>query len=115
MRTIKRPVVVSIVCIIGFIQVVFSFPGVFSPSVKRLGDFYPALYGIVITLNFIAYIGTWHMKRWGVILLISAFFIKQLINIVTNDYGVYTIIGILTGVTCITILCFFYKQMDVDL
>lgn len=108
----KRPKLVTLVCVLGFIWIVFSFPAVFSPSVKKLGDWYPALFGLIVAMSFISYIGVWHMKRWGVSLFIIAFFIKEMILILINDINY---IGIIFSALFISIMVFFYKRMDVNL
>lgn len=108
----KRPKLITFVCVLGFTWIVFSFPAVFSPSVKKLGDWYPALFGLIVAVSFISYIGVWHMKRWGVSLFIIAFFVKEIILILINDVNV---IGIFFSSLFIIIMVRFYKQMDVNL
>lgn len=108
----KRPKLLTFVCVLGFTWIVFSFPAVFSPSVKKLGDWYPALFGLIVAVSFISYIGVWHMKRWGVSLFIVAFFVKEMILILINDINY---IGIVFSSLFIIIMVFFYKRMDVNL
>ncbi len=109
---IKRPTLITLVCVLGFSWIVFSFPSVFSPSVKKLGDWYPALFGLLVAASFIAYIGVWHMKRWGVQLYLITFFIKELCLILINDLS-YT--GIVFSLFFITTFLFYFKRMDVNL
>ncbi|MES2591276.1 MAG: hypothetical protein V4608_05280 [Bacteroidota bacterium] len=108
----KRPKLITAVCVLGFIWIVFSFPAVFSPSVKKLGDWYPALYGLIVAFSFIAYIGVWHMKRWGVHLFIITFFIKEMLLIFINDLNY---IGLSISAFFIIVMVYFYKKMDVNL
>ena len=108
----KRPVLISIVCILGYIWIVFSLPAVFSPSVKKLGDWYPALFGIIVAGSFISYIGIWHMKRWGVNLFVITFFIKETLLLLINDVSY---VGIVFSVFFISSMVPFYKRMDVNL
>jgi hypothetical protein len=110
--TRKRPVLLTIVCILGYIWVVFSFVGVFNPALKKLGDWYPALFGIIVACTFISYVGTWHMKRWGPQLFISTFFIKESALILINDVSYF---GILVSVFFICSMVPFYKRMDSNL
>ena len=109
---IKRPKLLTFVCVLGFTWIVFSFPAVFSPSVKKLGDWYPALFGLIVAVSFISYIGVWHMKRWGVSLVIISFFVKEVILILINDVNY---IGMFFSFLFIIIMVFFYKRMDVNL
>ena len=107
-----RPKLITAVCVIGFIWIVFSFPAVFSPSIKKLGNWYPALFGIIVALSFMAYIGIWHMKQWGVKLFIITFFVKQTLLILINDISY---IGLALSVLSILVMLFFYKKMDINL
>lgn len=111
----KRPKVISFICILGFISIVFTFPAVFSPSVKKIGDFIPALYGFIVACSFISYIGLWHMKQWGVQLFLFIFFVKTLFLILINDMGPGTITGILFAIFFTVVLLRFYRKMDVNL
>jgi hypothetical protein len=109
---IKRPGLITAICILGFIWIVFSFPGVFAPSLKKLGDWYPALFGILVATSFISYIGLWHMKRWGVQLFVISFFIKETLLVLIDDVSY---VGILFSVFFIVSMLPFYKRMDVNL
>lgn len=108
----QRPKLITTVCVLGFIWIVFSFPAVFSPSIKKLGDWYPALFGLIVACSFIAYIGLWHMKRWGVSLYLITFFAKQLLLIYINDISY---IGIFVSSAFIVVMLSFYKKMDINL
>ncbi len=108
----KRPVLISIVCILGFIWTVFSFPGIFSPALKKLGDWYPAIFGILVATSFISYIGLWHMKRWGARLFIISFFVKETLLILIDDVS---IAGIVLSVLFIAGSLPYYRRMDMNL
>lgn len=108
----KRPILLTVVCILGFIWIVFSFPAVFSPSVKKLGDWYPALFGLIVAASFISYIGVWYMKKWGVSLFAITFFVKETILIVIDDVN---FVGVLFSIFFIASMVSFYKRMDSNL
>ena len=108
----KRPGLITTVCVLGYIWIIFSFPAVFSPSIKKLGDWYPALFGLLVASTFISYIGVWHMKRWGVQLFIIAFFMKEILLILINDVSY---IGIVFSIFFISSMVAFYKRMDANL
>jgi len=111
----NRPKILSIICIIGFLWIVFTFPGMFSPATKKLGDWVPAVYGFIIALSFISYIGVWHMKRWGVELYIAIFCFKQIFFILTNQLNGSTFVGIVFSIWFIITFLFFYKRMSLNL
>lgn len=95
-------------------MVLINFLDAFSPAVKNLGQFYPALYSLVMCLQFIAFVGIWYMKRWGVELFIASFFGKAILFLFMNTLD-YTSIIFLLSALFIIILIFFYKKMDVNL
>ena len=111
----KRPFIIRLICYLGFAGLAFSFVSVFSPEIKKLGDFYPAIYGFIVTASFISYVGLWHMKKWGVELYISMFFVKIVFLLIINDLGALAIVnGILTLVFIIFLLRH-YPKMDINL
>lgn len=111
----KRPLLLTIVCVLGYIWIVFSLPGVFSPAIKKLGDWYPALFGLLVAASFISYVGVWHMKRWGVNLFIITFFVKEMILILINDIGFNFYMGFTFSIFFIITMIVFYKRMDENL
>lgn len=108
--------ILSILCIVGYIWVVLTIPTLFSPDTKRLGEWYPALFGAVVAFQFIAFIGIWHMKRWGVELFLGNFFFKTILHFLTcmaEDGGV--IAGIILTIFFTIPLLKFYRRMDRNL
>jgi hypothetical protein len=100
---------------IGFMWVLFTFPGVFSPSIKKLGVFIPAVYGLIIAATFISLIGVWHMKRWGPELYVLTFCGKILFLLLTNTFGLSSIVGIIFSLWFIAMFLLYYKRMDINL
>ena len=111
----KRPLIIQIICIIGFLWIVLTFPGVFSPSIKKLGVFMPAIYGLIVAATFISFIGVWHMKRWGSELYVISFCAKILFFVWTQSFGMGNIPGIVISSFFIITFLFFYKKMDINL
>jgi len=107
-----RPIFVTLICIAGFIGVVLSFPSIFSPFIKKMGDFYPALFGCIIAGNFISIVGVWNMKRWGVHLYLASGLVGQIAHLLADNWSVFSII-----LPCLFLLVtgFYYRQMDEDL
>ena len=108
----KRPAVITTACIIGYVAVVFYFIGVFAPEIKKLGDFYPALLGILVAANFISIVGVWHMKKWGAHLFIVVFFLKLIFSILVDSVG---IAGTVVSVYFIASVLPYYRQLNANL
>lgn len=114
MKTVihKRPVILSIICGIGILWSLMNFINVFSPFIKKISDWAPAIYGIIVALQFISFIGIWHMKKWGVMLCISAFFAKVIFSVFVDDVS-YIGIGLFS--VFIVFFLVFYRKMDEEL
>lgn len=108
----KRHIILTIICIIGILWSLGSFVFVFSPTIKKISDWAPAIYGIIVALQFISFIGIWYMKRWGVMVCISAFFAKIIFSVVVNDIG-YVSIGLAIAFTIVFLV--FYRGMAEEL
>lgn len=111
----SRPRIISIICIIGYLSVLFSFPQVFSPPVKKLGMLMPAVYGILVAAQFIACVGIWYFKQWGVQLYLLAFFAKTLFFLLTDQTGFSFYAGAVMSVVFVVILIRHYPRMNPNL
>jgi uncharacterized membrane protein (DUF2068 family) len=99
----------------GYLMVVFTFPQVFSPSIKKLGVFMPAIYGLIIAIHFIACVGLWFLKQWGVVLYIIAFFVRILFYMLLQDYTLLFFANVGISIIFIIILLRFFNRMSPNL
>lgn len=111
----KRPKIISFICILGYLTVLITFPQVFSPAIKKLGVFVPAIYGILAASNFISCVGLWYFKQWGVQLYIVSFFAKTLFVILIQQYSSTFYMNVFITVIFIFILLRFYPKMSENL
>jgi hypothetical protein len=77
-----------------------------------MGDWYPAIFGLLVASGFISYIGLWHMKRWGVQLFIITFFVKEIVSVLSGNINIGTIV--VSALYMIPMLIF-YNRMDMNL
>ncbi len=76
----KRPWYITIFCVLGWIWLLIIFPSVFSPETKEIHLLLPSVYGIVVAFLFIAWVGVWHLKKWGMELFFIFLFIKTYLD-----------------------------------
>jgi hypothetical protein len=95
--------------------VLFTFPQVFSPTIKKLGIFIPAFYGILVSAQFIACVGMWYMKQWGVNLYLLSFFAKTLFFITTGQTGPVFYFSAFLNALFICLMLRYYPRMDPNL
>ncbi len=111
--TYKRPGILTALCIIGYIVVMGSLPSIFSPDVRRLGIWFPSVLGLLIALRFIAFVGIWHMKKWGVELLLYAFLGGLIITELAGITSYF--VGIPAQIIALGVAFIYYRKMDRNL
>lgn len=115
MAIINRPKLITTVTSIAIVFILLSFPMLFMPSIKKLGDFIPLILGVIITLQFVSLIGVWHMKKWGVELFLIMFFVRILLFswLNLNNWSFY--FNIFYSIVFIICFLLHYKKMDANL
>jgi hypothetical protein len=111
---IKRPILVRIVAVTGWILVVFNFIYAFSPTVKEAGEFYPPVYSLIVCFQFISFVGIWYMKRWGIEIFVLSFFAKNILLLAMNAFS-FTGVTFILSLLFVILLLFYYKSMDSNL
>ena len=115
MAKVIRPKTISIITITAIILVLLAFPMLFTPSIKRMGDFIPMILGIIITLQFISLIGIWHMKQWGVQVFIIMFCVRVITFMLLDIYGFRFFFNIFYSFLFIIFFLIHYRKMDTNL
>lgn len=75
----------------------------------------PAVYGILVAAHFIACVGIWYFKQWGVQLYLLAFFSKTLFFLLTDQTGFTFYAGAVMSVVFVVILIRHYPRMNPNL
>jgi len=88
----KRPVIVTIICIISFIGTLQVIPLVISESAQQIGKWYPPYMGLSAIIGLISIIGIWKMKRWAVYLYTTMVVINQITGVVMDLWNIMTIL-----------------------
>jgi hypothetical protein len=115
MKTAKRPVLISIASVLGFLWMFVAFVKVFSPAVKKMGMFVPSGYGLIVALSFIAWVGIWYMKRWGVFLLIIMNLARWLFLYFLEGFDFATYFGMVLSGFFYVLFFIYFKKMDRNL
>ncbi|RME15844.1 MAG: hypothetical protein D6799_05595 [Bacteroidetes bacterium] len=76
----KRPWYITVFCLAGWLWLFILFPSIFSPETKKIHLLLPSLYGILIAFLFIALVGVWHLKRWGLEMFFILLFLKTYLD-----------------------------------
>ena len=88
----KRPIAITIICIIGFIGAALTLPLFFSDVMRTLPSWYPALLGVSAVIGLACMIGLWMMQKWAVYTYTAFTAIGQVILIATGLWNPWTLI-----------------------
>ncbi|MBV8211639.1 MAG: hypothetical protein JOZ08_00260 [Verrucomicrobia bacterium] len=85
--TNKRPVIITVICVIGFIGALFTIPILFSHFASDIGAWYPPFVGLSAIVGIVSFIGLWRMRLWGLYLYLVMFVIAQAVMIATHIWS----------------------------
>jgi hypothetical protein len=105
----KRPTVITVVCLIGFIGAALLLPLVFSAASSKIGSWYPAYLGFSAIIGLVCMGGLWNMQKWAAYTYTGLFIINQ---IVLLTMGVWNILSLLIPAIVISIVLPHLKKMD---
>lgn len=83
----KRPALVTILCIIGFISAVFSLPLTLSKYANDVGPWYPPFLASAALIGVVVFIGFWRMRLWTLYVYFVMFLINQAVLIATHIWS----------------------------
>lgn len=116
----KRPWLVTFFCISTWLWLFILFPDIFSPQVKKIHLLLPSVYSIIVSFLFIASIGIWYMKKWGLEMFYVFLFLKTLLDNFTHKNTSPVHISFSFGflfffILGIIVVALYYKKMSKDL
>ncbi|MBC7933411.1 MAG: hypothetical protein H7Z38_22850 [Rubrivivax sp.] len=84
----SRPIVITVICVIGFIGVALGVPAllavVATGAQTGLPSWYMPYLGLTMLVGLVSLIGLWQMKKWGAFLYAGMFVINQIILFATG-------------------------------
>ena len=99
-QTTKRPVAITVICILGFIGAALSIPLVFSDLASSVGSWYPPYLGFTALAGLFCMLGLWHMRKWAVFAYTALVLLNQVVLISMGVWNVFAILipGIVIGI-----------------
>jgi len=111
----KRPRVLAILCVTGFIISAVQILLISYPGIRDIAKWYPMLYGMIVALRFISLVGIWHMKKWGMELFIYVLLAKIIVQLLMSDLSQVAKLDIFVSAVFALVFFLFYKRMDRNL
>ncbi len=75
----KRPIAITIICVLGLIGAVVSVPLIFSSVARSIGAWYPPYLALCSVIGLACMVGLWMMKKWAVFLYTGLLVINQVV------------------------------------
>ncbi len=111
----KRPIIISILGVIGFIFSAGQIIAISAPGIRDVGGWYPMLYGSIIALRFISLVGVWYMKKWGSELFAYITIAKIGVQLLVGDFGFWSGVDAVFSIAFSIVFMCFYRRMGRDL
>jgi hypothetical protein len=88
----KRPIAITIICILGFIGAALTLPALFLEEVRNIAPWYPVLVVVSSVIGLACMIGLWMMQKWAVYAYTALTAAGQVILIATGLWNVFSLI-----------------------
>ena len=108
-RAPERPMIITIVCVIGFIGVLFTIPLLFTDIARSVGAWYPPYAGVSVIVGAVCMVGLWKMKRWAAIAYTAFALVNQVVLILG---GAWNILALIIPGIVVAIVLSKYKEME---
>ena len=83
----KRPIPITIICVISFIGALVAVPMIFSDVASAIGAWYPPLLAVSCVIGLVCTIGLWMMRKWAVYTYTAFAALNQVIMIVMGIWN----------------------------
>jgi hypothetical protein len=97
----RRPVIITVLCILGFLAAAGNIPTVFADSARNVGAWYPPFLALSVIVTVVSMIGVWKMHRWAVFLYTGFAVVTQVLVLAM---GVWNLTAILVRLAVIIIM-----------
>jgi hypothetical protein len=104
----KRPVVITIICVISAIGAILVVPLIFSETARSIGPWYPPLLAGSAVIGLACTVGLWMMRKWAVYAYTAFAAINQVIMIMT---GIWTPLALVIPGIVIVIMFIYLSRM----
>ncbi len=89
----KRPLSITIICVIGLIGTLVLAYIAFSEGLYHLPDWYPPYLAVAVAGGLAALFGMFQMRRWGFYLYAALFVFNQVVLLSTGLWAMQGVIG----------------------
>jgi hypothetical protein len=88
----SRPVIITVLCVVMLVGVIFTIPIVFSQSARDIGAWYPPLLACSAVVGFVCAIGIWKMRKWAIYAYTAFFVVVQIILLAIGHWSISALV-----------------------
>jgi hypothetical protein len=88
----KRPLAITLICILGFFGVAFSIPVIFVGAVRQMGPWYSVYQGLCVLVGGACMFGLWMMKKWAAFLYAGFAALNQVILLLLGMWSLTSLV-----------------------
>jgi glycerol-3-phosphate acyltransferase PlsY len=103
----RRPIPITIICIVSAIGALFTIPLIFSETARSIGAWYPPYLAFGAAIGLASTIGLWLMRKWAVYLYTALMVVNQ---IVLAGMGLWNILALIPLVVVIIGFCYLSRM-----
>lgn len=90
--TNKRPKIITVICIVGFVGVFATIPFIFSDMSKQIGTWYQPYLALSAVIGLVCMTGLWMMKKWSIIAYTTFFGINQVALLALGFWNIFALV-----------------------
>lgn len=96
----RRPTIITVICVLGFIGAAFTLPAVFMSTRLGLPGWYPPYLLVSALIGVGCMVGLWQMRKWAAFTYTGFTALNQVVLLVAGLWSVMALIipGIVVGV-----------------
>ena len=88
----KRPVAITIICVLGFIGAAITVPIIFSSIASSIGAWYPPYLAVSAVVGLACMVGLWMMKKWAVFTYTGLLALNQVVMMAMGIWNVFALV-----------------------
>jgi hypothetical protein len=104
----KRPVAVTVLCVISAIGVIFTVPLIFTDAARAIGGWYPPCLALGGIIGAACTVGFWIMRKWAAYLYIAMFVVNQIVMLAM---GIWSVFALVIPLIVVVIACVYLPRM----
>lgn len=103
----ERPILLTFICIAGFVSCSLSTIFIYAPEVLNVGKVYAFFRSIYFASLAVCFGGFWMMRRWAVWAFAACFVTNQLVCLTFRTWDTHTLLPMLLFAVAV----FYHKRM----